>query len=90
MNNEKLIPVGTKVRICLPDKDPYNYKISLDNSGNMFAYDGKETKIIQCDAGYHYTHYTYKLGGCCKWNWSDDMFVICDAPKTFGELISMS
>ena len=50
MNNEKLIPVGTKVRICLPDKDPHNYKISLDNSGNMLAYDGKETKIIQCDA----------------------------------------
>ena len=88
MNNEKMFPVGTKVRICLPDKDPHNYKIPLDDSGNMFAYDGKETKIIQCDeAGYHYA---YRLGGCGRWNWSDDTFAICDAPKTFGELISMS
>lgn len=88
MNNEKMLPVGTKVRICLPDKDPHNYKISLDDSGNMFAYDGKETKIIQCEDDLN--HYTYKLDGCGVWHWSDDTFVICGAPKTFGDLMPIS
>ena len=47
----------------------------------------KRQRLSSVMPGYHYT---YKLGGCGKWNWSDDTFAICDAPKTFGELISMS
>lgn len=86
MNNEKLIPVGTKVQICLPDKDPHNYKTHLDDSGNMLAYDGEKTMIIGCAVGRN--HNIYKLNGCSVWNWSDDTFVVCDAPKTFGDLIS--